>query len=150
MSIYTPLLHSHWLLAVLVLIVLVATVVKMAIGKVSKSAFDKGANRLSLFSLIFAHLQLVVGLALYFVSPLGMKAFETGEAMSNAALRFYSVEHIAVNIIAIVLITVGRSGLKRKTSDAAKYRHGLIFFGLGFLLLLSRVPWERLFELPSA
>lgn len=146
----TPLLHSHWLLAVLVLITLAVTVLKFAAGFFGKQAFGKLDNKLSLFSLIFAHLQLVVGLVLYFKSPLGFQAFETGEAMSNAALRFYSVEHIAINILAIVFVTIARSGLKRKTTDAAKFRHGFIFFTIGFLLILTRVPWERLFEFPGA
>ncbi|KAB2814043.1 hypothetical protein [Phaeocystidibacter luteus] len=147
---YQGLLHTHWLLAVLVLIVLLLTVVNMVMGVAGKREFGKGSQKLSLFSLIFSHLQLVVGLVLYFVSPFGFKAFEAGNVMSDSFTRFYAVEHIAVNIIAIILITIGRSGLKRKDTDAAKYRHGMIFFGLGFLLLLSRVPWDRLFELPGA
>lgn len=149
-NMYTPLLQTHWLLAVLVLLTVAVGILKFASGYFGKKSFGKLDNKLSLFGLIFAHLQLVVGLVLYFVSPLGLEAFKTGEAMSNATLRFYSVEHIAINIIAIVVITIGRAGIKRKDTDAAKFRHVLMYFTVGFLLLLTRVPWERLFELPGA
>lgn len=140
--------HTHWLLAALVLIVLSVTVISMVIGLGMKAKFNNFANRVTLFSLILGHLQFVVGLILYFTSPNGFKLFENPDVMSNATLRLYAVEHISINIIAIILITIGRSGLKRKTTDNAKFRHGLIFFGLGLILIMSRVPWERLFTLP--
>lgn len=143
---YQGLLHTHWLLAVLVLIVLLLTVVNMVMGVAGKREFGKGSQKLSLFSLIFSHLQLVVGLIVYFNSELGFKAFfnENINVMSDAAVREYAVEHMSVNIIAIVLITIGRVGLKRKSTDASKFKHGLIFFGIGLLLILTRVPWGKL------
>lgn len=148
---YAPLLHTHWLFAVLVLLLTAFSLIRTAAASASKSAFGNLDNKLSLFVLIAAHIQLLVGVALYFTSPVhGAAAFSTGEVMSNPEYRFYAVEHLSVNIIAIVLLTIGRSGLKRKTTDAAKFKHLLIFFGLGFLLLLSRVPWDRLFTPPGA
>lgn len=145
---YQGLLHTHWLLAALALIILSVTTVSMVIGLGMKAKFNAFANRLTLFSLIFSHLQLVVGLILYFVSPNGFDAMGNEGTMSDAGARLLALEHPLINIIAIVLITIGRSGLKRKTTDNAKFRHGLIFIGLGTILIMSRVPWERLFTLP--
>jgi hypothetical protein len=42
----------------------------------------------------------------------GFALFETGEAMSNARMRFYAVEHITTMLIVIVLLTIARKKVK--------------------------------------
>jgi len=135
-------IHSYW--AYLALLILVIAVVNALIGMSSKKAFVAKDLRLSLFGLIFAHIQLLIGLVLYFVSPwfeqwstLGM-----GGVMKDAQTRLYLVEHPFTNIIAIVLITMGWSMHKRQTQDAKKFSRIGIFYTLGLLLLLSRIPWD--------
>ena len=66
---YTGLLHSHSILRYIALILLIAVVVKSLIGWQSRQPFGKTDDRLSLFLFISVHLQLVLGLLLYFVSP---------------------------------------------------------------------------------
>ena len=135
-------IHSYW--AYLALLILIISVVNALIGMSSKKAFVAKDLRLSLFGLIFAHIQLLIGLVLYFVSPwfeqwstLGM-----GGVMKDAQTRLYLVEHPFTNIIAIVLITMGWSMHKRQTQDAKKFSRIGIFYTLGLLLLLSRIPWD--------
>lgn len=135
-------IHSYW--AYLALLILIIAVVNALIGMSSKKAFVAKDLRLSLFGLIFAHIQLLIGLVLYFVSPwfeqwstLGM-----GGVMKDAQTRLYLVEHPFTNIIAIVLITMGWSMHKRQTQDAKKFSRIGIFYTLGLLLLLSRIPWD--------
>lgn len=147
LAMLTGLQNTHWLLAALLLIVLSVTVISMVIGLGMKAKFNNFANRVTLFSLILAHLQLLIGLGVYFASNAHLKLTEEG-AIATAEIRKMALEHPLINIIAIILITIGRSGLKRKTTDNAKFRHGLIFFGLGLILIMSRVPWEDLFTLP--
>jgi hypothetical protein len=43
------------------------------------------------------------------------------------------------------LITIGYSKNKRAFNSAVKHKNALIFYGLGLVLLLSRIPWDRLF-----
>ena len=76
------------------------------------------------------------------MSPLGKDAF--GQ-MSNAALRLTSLEHPLVNIIAIVLITIGWSKHKKIINSEAKFKTFAVFYGLGLLLILSRIPWNLWF-----
>ena len=135
-------IHSYW--AYLALLILVIAVVNALIGMSNKKAFGAKDLRLSLFGLIFAHIQLLIGLVLYFVSPwfeqwstLGM-----GDVMKDAQTRLYLLEHPFTNIIAIVLITMGWSMHKRQTQDAKKFSRIGIFYTLGLLLLLSRIPWD--------
>lgn len=127
--------HSGW--AYLALLLLVVAVVNSAIGFSSKKEFTAKDRKIALFGLIATHLQLVAGLILYFVSPLGLAGFN----MKDSALRLTSMEHPLINIIAIVLITIGWSKHKRQNDSTAKFKSILVGFGLGLLLILSRIPW---------
>jgi len=129
--------HSGW--AYLALLLLVVTVINSVIGMVSKKEFTAIDRKIALFGLIFTHVQLLVGLILYFVSPLGKNSF--GQ-MSDATARLTSLEHPLTNIIAIVLITVGWSKHKKSTTGESKFKTISIFYGLGLLLILSRIPWH--------
>ena len=129
--------HSGW--AYLALLLLVVVVVNSALGFSSKKEFTAKDRKIALFGLIATHIQLLVGLILYFLSPLGFSAL--GE-MKNAALRLTSLEHPLINIIAIVLITIGWSKHKKAADSTSKFKSIAVFFGLGLLLILSRLPWS--------
>jgi hypothetical protein len=62
--------------------------------------------------------------------------------MKDAQTRLYLVEHPITNIIAIVLITMGWSMQKRQTLSSKKFSRIGLFYTLGLLLLLSRIPWD--------
>ncbi|MEO5775598.1 MAG: hypothetical protein ABIQ27_01755 [Flavobacterium sp.] len=132
--------HSGW--AYLALLLLVFAVVNSLIGKSSKKEFTAKDRKIALFGLIATHIQLVIGLILYFVSPKGFAVF--GQ-MENAELRLISLEHPLVNLIAITLITVGWSKHKKAANSEAKFNSIFIFYGLGLLLILSRIPWKLWF-----
>ena len=133
--------HSGW--AYIALLLLVVAVVNSLIGWSSKKEFTARDRKIALFGLIATHIQLLVGLILYFVSPLGSAVF--GQ-MKDAALRLTSLEHPLTNIIAIILITVGWSKHKKAATKEAKFKSIAIFFGLGLLLILSRIPWSLWFK----
>lgn len=132
-------LHSWW--AYLALIVLLVAVVNALIGYASKKTFESKDLRISLFALIFTHVQLLLGLAVFFVSQKGFKAFGIEGAMKNPELRLTMLEHPLINIIAIILITIGWSKHKKVASEA-KFKKILFFYGIGLLLILSRLPWS--------
>jgi NADH:ubiquinone oxidoreductase subunit 2 (subunit N) len=132
--------HSGW--AYLVLITLVIAVVNALIGRNSKKEFSAQDRKIALFALIATHLQLVFGFVIYFVSPLGMASL--GQ-MSDKALRLTSLEHPLINIIAIALITIGWSKHKKAADSQAKFKSIFLFYGLGLLLILSRIPWSLWF-----
>ncbi len=136
-------LHSY--LAYIVLLVLVIAVANALIGWLSKKEFRFEKDlRISLFALILSHIQLVVGLIVFFVSTNGLKAIQIlGMGGLNTPARLLAVEHPFANIIAIALITVGWSRHKKKEGDTAKFKSIAIFYGLGLLLILSRIPWGQ-------
>lgn len=134
-------LHSYW--AFFVLFILVIAVLNAFIGKSKGRAFSARDLRISLFGLIFSHIQLLIGLILYIISPwfdqwsaLGMGV------MKEAQARLYLVEHPITNILAIILITMGWSMHKRQTLSSKKFMRIGLFYSLGLLLLLSRIPWD--------
>tara|TARA_B100001175_G_scaffold297450_1_gene287194 strand:- start:14196 stop:14633 length:438 start_codon:yes stop_codon:yes gene_type:complete len=134
--------HSYW--AYLALLVLILAILNAIAGKIKGKYFESKDLRISLFGLIFSHIQLLIGLILYFVSPwfdqwsnLGI-----GGVMKDSQARLYLVEHSFTNIFAIVLITMGWSLQKRQSDPEKKFLRIALFYGLGLLLLLSRIPWE--------
>ena len=117
----------------------IIAVVNSLIGFTSKKEFTAKDRKIALFALIGIHTQLLIGLILYFVSPLGFQ--QLGE-MKIAAIRLTSLEHPLINLIAIVLITIGWSKHKKLINSEAKFKTFAIFYGLGLVLILSRIPWK--------
>ncbi|KJD35259.1 hypothetical protein PW52_11340 [Tamlana sedimentorum] len=134
--------HSYW--AFLALIVLAIASINAIIKSFGDKTYEPNDFRKALFTLIVTHIQLLIGLILYFVSPrlqlfseLGM-----GGVMKDAVNRLYLVEHPFVNILAIALITIGYSKHKKKLTSQGKFKLIAIFYTLGLVLLLSRIPWS--------
>ena len=135
--------HSGW--AYVALIVLVIAVVNALIGLSAKNPFTAKDKRISMFALIGAHVQFVFGLLLYFVSPNGLaKIKAVGMSGMSSIDRLLALEHPLVNLIAIILITVGWSKHKR-AADESKFKSIAIFYSLGLVFLLSRIPWALWF-----
>jgi hypothetical protein len=142
---YETILTVHSYLAYIVLAVLIVAVVNAIMGFSGNKLFTLEKDfRISLFALIFAHLQLLVGLILYFISPSGLNAIKTlGMGGLNSAARLLAVEHPFVNILAVVLITIGWSRHKKILEAKGKFKTIAIFYGLGLLFFLSRIPWGQ-------
>lgn len=136
-------LHSYWAFAVLVLLLL--AILNAFIGLSAKRPFLPKDRQISMLALIFTHVQFVIGLVLLFVSPKmeTVKQLGMGELMKNAELRKLFVEHPLVNLIAIVFITIGWSTHKRATDNTVKFKKIGIFYAIGLVLLLSRIPWSQ-------
>lgn len=138
-------IHSYW--AYLVLLMLLFAVVNAFMGISKKRSFTDKDVRIGLFTLIIAHIQLLIGLGWYFMSPAYQALKANGsEVMGNSTSRLLAVEHPLMMIIAIVLITIGWSKHKKKTEDAAKFKTFAIFYGLALLLILARIPWSQWFQ----
>jgi hypothetical protein len=138
--------HSGW--AYIALFILVVAVINAIIGMSSKKEFTAKDRKIALFGLIGAHVQLLIGLILYFVSPNGFSKITTlgmGEVMKDSFSRLTVVEHPLINIIAITLITIGWSKHKKLTTSESKFKTFSIFYGLGLVLILSRIPWSLWF-----
>jgi len=108
---------------------------------VGKKSFTEKVRKVTLIGFIATHLQLLIGLVLYLISPVGLSNF-SGEAMSESLSRLYILEHPLTMLIAIVLVSVGYIKAKKPGDDARRFRTVIIYYGLGLILMLSRIPWS--------
>jgi uncharacterized protein YacL len=138
---YTGFQHLHSGIAYLVLAILAVVFVYALINFLNEQSFTERVRKASLVGLIAAHVQLLIGLVLYVISPMGISNFSS-ESMGDAMSRLYMLEHPLTMIIGIILITVGYSKAKRGEDDAGRYKKILIYYGLGLFLILLRIPWS--------
>jgi cytochrome c oxidase assembly factor CtaG len=95
----------------------------------------EGDSKVYLFALIATHTQFLIGLILYAMSPK-----VDFSLISEKVFRFYSIEHVFMMIIAIVLITIGRVRSK-KLNGADKHRTVLYFYAMALIIILAAIPW---------
>ena len=145
---YETILTIHSFIAYAVLAILILAVLNAISGWLGNKMFTPEKDfRLSLFALILSHLMLVIGLILFFVSPNGLNAIqELGMGGLSSPARLLAVEHPFTNILAIIFITVGWSRHKKFIEAKKKFKSIGIFYGLGLLLFLSRIPWGQWFN----
>lgn len=133
-------IHSGW--AYLAFLLLVIAVFNSIKGHLTKKEFTETDRKIALFALAAIHTQLLIGFIVYFVSPLG---FQSLGQMKDAALRLTSLEHPIMNIIGITLITIGWMKHKKLTTSESKFKTFSVYFGLGLILILSKIPWHLWF-----
>ena len=135
-------LHSYW--AYLVFIILAVATLNALFKFFSGKEFTAFDFRISLFTLIVSHIQLIIGIVLFFVGDyLGMlKEIGMKTVMNNPDLRNIVVEHPLTMIIAIALITIGYSKHKKKLTSKPKFKMLAIFYTLAFILVLAKIPWK--------
>ena len=140
-------IHSYW--AYLTLLLVVLATLNALKGVFTKGDFLNKDFRLSLFALIVTHIQVLIGLILYMFSPSAMGAIKAGgmgSVMKDSLLRYFTVEHPLMMIIAVVLITIGYSKQKKKETSTQKFRAIAIFYTIALILILSRIPWNTWFN----
>jgi len=136
----TGLQHLHSYLAYLVLLGILISIILAVAGNSQNRPFTDSDRKKALLGLIPTHLQWVIGLILYFVSPLGLSNF-SGDNMGDSTARLYMLEHPLMMILGVILTTVGYAKAKRSVGDRKGFRNIYIFYGIALILFLSRIPW---------
>jgi len=103
-----------------------------------KDFYTKSDRLVNMFAMVSLHIQLVIGLILYFTSS---KVSFVDGWMKNQLLRFYGMEHISLMILAIILVTIGHAKAKRATEPAKKHKTILLFYAIGLILIIASIPW---------
>lgn len=137
---YDILNSTHSILRYLLLLLLVLTSFRSLFAWIGSGHYKEGDRKLAISTVAFTHLQLLLGLILYFMSP-KVRFQEMGEVMKDTMLRFFTVEHITLMLLAVVLITIGRSRSKKARSDIAKHRNIALFFLIALILIIIGIPW---------
>ncbi len=129
-------LHSGWRYVVLVLIIL--AIINAFSGWFGKNNYTPGNRKLNLFTLIAFHIQILIGLVLYFVSP-KVRFDDMAMAMKDSISRYWTVEHILMMIIAAVLVTIGHSKSKKISESYKKHKTIAIFYTLAAIIVIVAV-----------
>jgi hypothetical protein len=105
------------------------------VGYLRHTPLLTGERTVSVVAVVLCHLQLVLGLVLYFLR-MGLYS-----DMAQPYQRFWKFEHLGTMLIAIILVTVGRSLSKRAEEERAKQLRVAIFYMIALALMLWATPW---------
>lgn len=96
-------------------------------------------HRASLFFTVSLDIQFLLGVLLYVVlSPVTRAALtDLPAAMANSGMRFWTVEHPTLMILAVVFAHVGRAAARTR-------RAMLAWYGLALAAILAATPWPFL------
>ena len=118
------------------------TLINGLTGVLGKRKYSAGDNRTNLFFMISCDIQLLLGLILYFNNGWFSQLKNNAKVvMHDSGMRFFSVEHLTMMLLAWILVHIGRSSVKKAGTDAGKHQRTLVIFGIAILLILSSIPW---------
>lgn len=140
------LIHSgvSYLVVLLVLFTLVNSFVKLK----SEESYKKNDYIITLTTTLLSIIQLILGVFSYYFSTYYQTLRDAGfkVVMKDTTLRLYIVEHPLMMLIAITLIVFGFYKHQKIKNDTLKFKTLALYYGISFVLILSRIPWEQWFK----
>ena len=139
---YSKLLTLHSLFRWLVLISLLMAIFRAYWGWLGNKLFSAHDNSLRVATVTIAHIQLILGISLYCISPVVryfLNYFK--RAVHEREIRFFGMEHITMMVIAIVLITIGSVKAKKQATSQQKFKTMAIWFTIALIVIFSSIPW---------
>jgi hypothetical protein len=134
MSAYSLLLELHSIFRYVVMILVLYTIFQALIGWLGNRPYTNRNRLTNLFAMISAHTQLLIGIVLYFLSPLVQF---NGDTMKNDVTRYFTVEHWVMMVIAIALITIGHSKSKKAVLPQAKHKAIAVFYIIALIIIVG-------------
>ena len=143
MDFYNIILHAHKGFAYLELLLVAIFLVLLLVTMFGYSgSISKLFRKITLFTMIFFHIQFLVGVVMLFVSPGVKAAISSGTLMSDATFRFQYVEHPFSMLIAAVIMTI----INKKVKSNDKLTIPVVSLGLVAVALFAfAFPWARVF-----
>ena len=145
---HSLILLFHSTIRYFILIFLILVIVRSLMGWMNKKEYTKTDDKVSLWLFMLTHTQLLIGIILFFVSPL---VIFSGASMKDSIARYWLVEHTTMMLIVIVLISVGRISIKKITDSAAKHKRLFILNTIALLIILTAISMSGrgFFSLPA-
>ncbi|TDH26155.1 hypothetical protein EXU57_11730 [Segetibacter sp. 3557_3] len=139
---YHVLLVSHSWVRWLVLASLVFAISRAYNGYTSKSTFSRTDNGIRHWTATIAHIQLVIGILLYFQSPLIKYIMASLKGnLQQFELAFFGLIHGSLMLAAIVVVTIGSAKSKREQIDTHKFKTMLVWYAIALGIMLIAIPW---------
>ena len=138
----TGLVHAHSGLRYIALLLLVIALMN-AFSNIKSGKYSKKDKMINLFAMVMLHIQLLIGLVLYFF---GQKVgFSEWIGGGTTPPGFFAFEHILIMLVAIVFITLGRKKAENHAMDSYKHKLILRYYGLGLILIFIAIPWPFIY-----
>lgn len=135
------LIAAHSGLRYIVLALLLIAIINALLNR-RAGGYLKKDKMINLFTMIFIHIQLLLGLVLYFVGP---KVNFSNWIQGIENVHFFAIEHALMMILAVILITLGRKKAEKQPVDAIKHKMILRYYGLGLILIFIAIPWPFIY-----
>lgn len=140
---YPTLLSIHSIVRWFILITFIYAIIRAFYGWLLKKEFGKTDKQVLSITALLAHLQLVIGVWLYFVSPIvSFFIHNFHVAVKQKEFRFFGMEHGLTMLIAIILITIGSTIAKREKTDKSKFKTIALWYGSSLILILMTIPYN--------
>lgn len=139
---YQILIYSHSVIRWFVVISILYSVYRAYRGYASGAVFSKTDNSTRHWTATIAHIQLITGIVLFTQSP-SVKYFwnNFSAAVKVKEALFFGLIHIALMLVGIVILTIGSSLSKRRSTDREKFKTMLVWFSIALLIIFIAVPW---------
>lgn len=133
--------HSWWRWIVVILMLIV--ILRSIRGLISDRNFSRADNAIGGALVGSTHMQLLLGLILYFgLSPLAFSALTSVPgAMAEPVIRYWGVEHLISMIIFVIFVQIGRIAARKTPVARSKFKRLLVWNGLALVVLMGSMPW---------
>ena len=137
---FSWILQLNVLWSFLTIISTVGAILNSIYGLIFKRVFKAFDLRISLFALIINHIQIVIVIILYFISPKFLW-WKTGlnSVFNNDTYRRYLIEYPLISLLGVLIITFGWSIHKNSVKSSKKFLRIGLFYLIGFFLLTSKI-----------
>ena len=129
--------HTHSGLRWIFLLIIIFAIVNAFRKWKSGEKYSTKDKLIGILAISLTHTQALLGFILYF----GKGFYKGFSDMGDRVARFYAVEHLIGMLLAIVLITIGHSKVKKAIKDKAKFRKTFVWFSIALLIVLISIPW---------
>ncbi len=139
---YPILLALHSWTRYAVVASLLYTMLRSLYGWLAKAEYKSLDNTARSLAVSAVHIQVLIGLTLYFSSPL-LDYFRSDikAGMAVPELRFFGSIHIALMLVASVILTIGGAKARRITDDTQRFRTVAFYFLAAAVIIALAVPW---------
>lgn len=111
-------------------------------GVTSGRPFTKTDNAVRHWTATVAHVQLLLGMALYVSSPVVKANFASlRQADFSMNEAFFALLHPLLMLVSVVCITIGSALAKRQASAREQFKTMLLWFAVALLSIFLFIPW---------
>jgi len=143
-TLYSWLLLIHGWSRWLVLLAAVGALVALVIAWRKGWDFSSLGGKAARIYVVLLDVQVTLGLALAACSPVIRTALsDMGATMKTKELRFFTVEHLLLMLLAVAAAHIGLVRARRATQAMAAHKTALYGTLLSLALIIAGIPWWR-------